>query len=107
MSRVRRLVTLAVAVEASLCAGVGCAGLERHGQAKFVPDKHLLFNPEWSGLPTRDVRRSEWPAVVAFGPAAEQIEYRETIIDVQGRFGADRDFLYRRFDSVRTGRLQR
>ena len=82
----------------------GCATPVRTTGLAHIPEKNLIFNPEWTGLPVLEVARASWPSTAAFSSLVEQIDYRETIIDRQGSFGHDLDFLYRRFDSVRSGR---
>lgn len=69
--------------------------------------RNLLFNPSWTGVATFDAPRSDWPATIAHVRSAEQIDYRETYIDLQGRSGANRDYFYRRFESVRRGSASR
>ncbi|MGH8679027.1 MAG: hypothetical protein ACREUQ_11815 [Burkholderiales bacterium] len=64
----------------------------------------MLFGAEVPAHPDGFTERSDWPATTGFTTSDEQIEYRETVYDVQGRGFGDRDWLYRRFDSVRTGR---
>lgn len=68
---------------------------------------NLLFNPSWTGVATFDSPRSDWPATIAHVRSTEQIEYRETYIDLQGQSGASRDYFYRRFESVRRGSASR
>ncbi|MFH1110838.1 MAG: hypothetical protein V1790_16820 [Planctomycetota bacterium] len=53
------------------------------------------------------VARTDWPATAGLDSQREEITYRETIIDRQGRSWFDEDFTYRRFDSTRTGRTTR
>ena len=85
----------------------GCSSIGRQVQLQQHCTRELLFSPSWTGLPTCDVGRSSWPSTVAYGQVDEQVDYRETIIDRQGWFGNQRDFYYRRFDSVRAGRARR
>lgn len=87
------------------CLGLtGCATSQRRGRPPRAFSEHLLFNPEWTGLVSHDVQRSDWPSTPAFAHGSEYVEYRETIIDRQGDFGFASDRLYRRFDSVRRGK---
>ncbi len=89
-------------------AFVGCATSARRYGPTLIPEKNTIFNPEWTGVSSSHVTRTEWPATVAFTPLGEEIEYAETIIDLQGRFGDNRDqTYYRRFSSVRKGRARR
>jgi len=57
--------------------------------------------------PGYDLTRSDWPVAAAFEHQREELYYRETIVDRQGRFGANQDYGYRRFDSTRMGRTRR
>jgi len=89
---------------AFLCAA--CFGCATRADKRVTADpisQHLLFNREWIGLSARDASRSDWPSTPAFADGSEHVEYRETIIDRQGGYGATRDRLYRRFDSIRRG----
>jgi hypothetical protein len=98
---IRRLAAILL-LFASL-AFCGCAASVCRVVPQSPVSTHLIFNPERTGVPPRDMTRADWPATPAYAHGAEQVEYRETIIDRQGRFGADQDRLYRRFESVRTG----
>lgn len=69
--------------------------------------RNLLFNPSWTGVATVDSPRLDWPATTAHVRSAERIEYRETYIDLQGQSGANHDYFYRRFESVRRGSASR
>ena len=86
---------------------VGCSASARYVKPSHVAEKNILFNPEWTGLPSFFVGRTEWPATIAFSHLGEDVEYRETIVDRQGWYRNGRDHLYRRFDSVRIGRIHR
>lgn len=76
-----------------------------------LPDKYaannLLFNPQWTIAPGYDLTRSDWPVATVVEYPGEEFSYRETIADHQGRFSANQDYAYRRFDSIRTGRTRR
>lgn len=85
----------------------GCSVSAHYARPSHVAEKNILFNPEWTGLPPLFVGRAEWPSTIAFSHIGEDVEYRETIIDRQGWYRNGRDHLYRRFDSVRTGRIRR
>ena len=102
----RKLAALLIGVLVS-STSIGCSVSARTAGPSYIAERHLLFNPEWMDLPVGYVARSDWPSTVAFSTISEAVEYRETIIDWQGRFGADSDRLYRRFGSVRTGRALR
>ncbi len=69
--------------------------------------QNLLFGPAWSGMGTYDTPRGQWPATAAYQSNQESVTFRETIIDRQGRHFSERDDYYRRFDSVREGRIRR
>ena len=85
----------------------GCAHPVRATNAQSVVQRDLLFSPAWTGLPTYDVARAQWPSSVGHESLGEVVDYRETIIDRHGLAGLQRDFYYRRFESVRTGRSYR
>jgi hypothetical protein len=85
----------------------GCAQPTRTAYDQPVVARDLLYSPAWTGLPTFDIARSPWPSTVAFETLGEFVDYRETIIDRQGWTDFQRDFYYRRFDAVRTGRWYR
>lgn len=86
----------------------GCSGYVRSARPHYVKMNHAIFNPEWTQIPVTAVARSDWPSTAAYSGSGEEVEYRETIIDWQGRFGGSREQLYyRRFDSVRTGVVRR
>ena len=99
-----------------LAAAVGCSAPSHrsilspseYAVTNAVADKHLIFNPEWTKLPTVGSMRSDWPSSVGHRAFGEDVRYEEMIIDRQGRFGhsAHRDY-YRRFTAVRTGRAGR
>ena len=69
--------------------------------------RNLLFNPSWTGVATFDSPRSDWPATIGHIRSAERIDYRETYLDLQGQSGANHDYFYRRFESVRRGSTSR
>ena len=98
-----KLMLIALAV----VAVVGCAADRRRVSWRPIPDSHLIFNPERSTPAPPDNFRADWPVVLSGQPDGEEVEYRETIIDHQGRFGRNSDYHFRRFDSVRTGRVRR
>ncbi len=86
----------------------GCSVPMRSVRLPGIKCTSTIFNPEWTGLPVSSVPRTDWPSTIAYSDFGEEITYRETIIDWQGRFGGTRDQLYyRRFDSIRTGRARR
>lgn len=81
----------------------GCASSGRAIQRHNTPDMHVIFNPHWNILPIADTFRDEWPSTPGYRASDEHVAYRETIYDRQGGFGAQSDYYYRRFDSVRIG----
>ena len=85
----------------------GCSAPKRVIRHAAIPDEHIFFNPEWTGLPTFYIGRTDWPSTLAYSDVGETIAYRETINDRQGYSGAGRDYLIRRFYSVRKGRAKR
>jgi len=104
MAGAQRLV-VALSLLAAACAGCGTAS--RHIAMRHTPSDALLFNPAWTGLPSVDVPRQDWPSVAKLDPTAEVIDYQETIVDQQGLLNSYRDRYYRRLDSVRAGRGHR
>ena len=87
---------------------VGCSGHARTPRSHGVKMNNAIFNPEWTRIPVTAIARSDWPSTAAYSGSDEEVEYRETIIDWQGRFGRSQDQVYyRRFDSVRTGVARR
>ena len=95
------------AAVAALVPLSGCQTPPHRPPAAVNTGKNLLFNPECTTDSSADVARADWPATTAFDHQREEFSYRETIIDRQGRFGANQDYAYRRFDSTRTGRTRR
>lgn len=96
------------AVLLAIAAGLGCSGTGRNASVQWSASQHLIFNPEWTGIPSGPVAREVWPATAAFVGREEEVFYRETIIDWQGRTSGGREpVYYRRFNSIRTGRAHR
>ena len=85
----------------------GCSSTGHQPLPTHVAEKNLIFNPDWTGLPVFNIARTAWPTTIGRWDTGEMIEYQETIVDRQGRFINQPDFHYRRFDSVRSGRLHR
>ena len=103
----RRMIAI-YAVGIACTALVGCAStpISRLSIPKVKMD--ILFNPDWTGVPTFDVSRSSWPSTPAYLPAGEIVDYQETIYDLQGRSSHGQGDYYRRqFKSVRIGRSYR
>jgi hypothetical protein len=65
----------------------------------------LLFDDTPLGEPV--VSRSSWPSATV-GNRSENTRFREIFVDIQYPrpfFGANRDFVYRRFETRRSGRV--
>jgi hypothetical protein len=106
---VYRRTKVAAAAFAVLMPLCGCAGSLRPRPTLRNTASHLIFNYTCSlyfGLDTA-VARADWPSTAGLDRQREEISYRETIMDRQGRSWFDEDFTYRRFDSTRTGRTTR
>ena len=106
MYRPTKVAAAAFAVLMPVC---GCVGALRPTPPLRNTASRLIFNPVcslYSGLDTA-VARADWPATAGLDHQREEISYRETIMDRQGRSWFDEDFTYRRFDSTRTGRTTR
>ncbi len=89
-------------------AAPGCANNHRTKAPRVERPSYLIFNPGRSNLPTTILARSDWPATPNTLSVREEFEYQERFIDYQGRaHGLGSDYVYRRFDSVRTGRSRR
>jgi len=86
---------------------VGCVAPGVQRPVALADARCLLFNPVVTATDPTTLTRVDWPSAEAFEHQRETFAYREVILDRQGRFGVDQDQLYRRFDSVRTGRTQR
>lgn len=87
---------------------VGCASTPVSQPSVRIVKTDVLFNPDWTGVPTFDVARSSWPSTPAYLPVGEVVDYQETIYDQQGRsWGGRQDYYRRQFKSVRTGRSYR
>ncbi len=100
---VRRSGILIVAIGLTLVT-VGCAQRVRRYPVNGTVCGNLVFNSQWNMSVDGFSNRSSWPSTGAYQLSTEQIEFRETVIDRQGRFGHSDDFLYRRFEQTRTGR---
>lgn len=93
---------------------VGCRAVDnREGVSPSAapmnpaPNRHLIFSPDTEvTLVLHDYGR-EWPSAIEAYQPLETIDYKETISDRQDRRGGFEDQHFRRFDSVRTGRLVR
>jgi len=106
---VYRTTKVAAAAFAVLMPVYGCAGSLRLTPTSRNTASHLIFNPQCSLYSWFDtaVARTDWPATAGLDHQREEIIYRETIMDRQGRSWFDEGFTYRRFDSTRTGRTTR
>ncbi len=105
----RKLDRGGIAVTAAIVAALiaGCADSGRHISMHRTRSEHLLFNPSWTGLPSLNTPRGNWPATLRYENGGEVFDYRETIIDVESSFGAQSDRYYRRFEVVRVGHAYR
>lgn len=87
---------------------VGCSAPATSAPSSRASVRHVIFNPEWTKIPSLSFVRTDWPSTFVFSHVGESIDYKETILDWQGRFGRNLDqTYYRRFASVRTGRARR
>ncbi len=82
---------------------IGCASTGRAIVRHTATDTHVIFNPHWSISSLADTFREEWPSATGYRAWGEHVAFREAIYDRQGGFGAQDDYYYRRFDSVRIG----
>ncbi len=102
-----RRLAMMLAVVCLLSTSLGCAQGVRRYPVSGTACGNLVFNSQCNLLAGGHNERSEWPSTVAYQRSTELIDFRETIIDRQGRFGHSDDYLYRRFESTRTGRGHR
>jgi hypothetical protein len=68
---------------------------------------NLIFNPTGPTVSSEPKPGPDWPYTPVFHSFGERIRYRETVIDTQDRNLRRNEVPYRRFVSVRTGRLSR
>lgn len=103
-----RLLIAICVVGIAITGLVGCASTPVSHLSMRKVKMDLLFNPDWTGVPTFDVPRSSWPSTPSYLPIGEIVDYRETIYDLQGGSLNGREDYYRRqFQSVRVGRSYR
>jgi hypothetical protein len=100
-------ISVIVAVAAWTGMVAGCAGPAPRIHTKELSQSHLVFNPHWTGVPAEAGGRTAWPATEAACADHEVTEYQTLLIDTQSRTHNGRDYLYRRFESVRTGHRAR
>jgi len=99
---------LALACLLAMPLVAACSVVQPHTSRAQVAATHLIFNPEWTRLPSLPCSRAEWPVTNAYDKLREDIAYSETIWDWQARFGGrGEQSSYRRFHSVRTGEIRR
>ncbi|MCH9033190.1 MAG: hypothetical protein IID42_01640 [Planctomycetes bacterium] len=104
----QRLMIAIFVVGMTITGLVGCASMPGPHRPVRRVKVDLLFNPEWTGVPTFDVSRSSWPSTPAYLSVGEVVDYQETIYDLQGRSSRGQGDYYRRqFKSVRIGRSYR
>lgn len=102
-----RLVTLA-AVALIVIASTGCHH-DGRGRCATRTDLRgdLVFNPGGGDFPMADAARRHWPATTTDGLAWDQTEFTTVLRDTQYPPLNVRDGFYRRFESVRWGRVGR
>lgn len=104
----QRLMIAICVVGIAITGPVGCVSAPGPHRPTREVKMDILFNPDWTGVPTFDVSRSSWPSTPAYLPAGEIVDYQETIYDLQGRSSHGQGDYYRRqFKSVRIGRSYR
>lgn len=96
-----------LAVGTLTACSLGCAHAAPRLEIENCAAGNLVFNPDWAGLPSFDVGRSDWPATEAFSTDGEETLYQVRILDRFGHLRGHDDFYYRRFSSVGSGRLFR
>lgn len=90
---------------AFLLEGCGHGGYRRV-ERSVGPGADLLFDASGDSAVVVN-ERADWPGTVAYDHPFEDITYREVVMNHQGRSGSDDDRPYRRFESVRQGRVRR
>lgn len=85
----------------------GCCHHHTVKPSSHFVSRDILFGPVAATDLGQEVGRSDWPSTDGSASTGEQIDYAESIIDLQGRGYGSHDGLYRRFDSVRIGRQVR
>ena len=101
---------LFISVTLFFLSACGCAGPRVVGFSQAPPSPSLLFDTVRGWPKAADVAsRSTWPSTGAYLAGDEEIVYREHFIDRQGNgwWRPGRDWVYRRFETVRTGRGRR
>ena len=86
---------------------IGCSTGNRSSGFAFITETHLLFNPEWTQIPSLSFARVDWPVALVYRQTEESVEYRETLHDQQRQHGRSRDQFTRSFYSVRRGKARR
>jgi len=87
-------------------SALSCAAKQRpviYVTPRDLPESHVLFNPESTGVPLVDVPRDTWLETVVYSNPHESIEYREVIRDRSGWLWGQNDYYNRRFESKRSG----
>lgn len=87
----------------------GCATTPpRHAAPMPGPVAPLVLFDEPDGVARAEGQaRADWPASDGYDETSENVRFRETIIDIQGPTGSNRDWVYQRFESRRTGNWRR
>ena len=104
------LIPVCLVAALTLAAGsFGCAKNDRGLRLSVITDTHLIFNPEWTGIPSDVFARAGWPVAHVYDSTHETVQYRTTMIDRQtdSGHGHSRDRLARTFHSVRRGSARR
>lgn len=96
-----------MAIAGLLLVAAGCAQPVRRYPVNGTKCGNLVFNSQWNYATEASLYRSDWPSTAGYNPTRDVVRFRETIIDRQGQNHYSDDYLYRRFESVRTGRVRR
>ncbi len=99
--------TMGILVAFVAMASTGCACSDKPRRMASRQPEHLIFNPEWTKIPSVDVPRENWPSTSMAGDDSVLVEHEVIIVDRQGGLGHQPDRLSRRFHSVRRGRTVR
>lgn len=91
---------------AAVWVGGCCHPPRTHRVCAGRPRADLLFDAQ-ADFTDAVTARSDWPETFVHNHPFEDITYREVITNHQGRYGEQDDRPYRRFESVRQGRVRR
>ena len=102
------LIPICAVAAVTLATGpFGCSRNDRSLRLSIIPDTHLIFNPEWTGIPSDAIARADWPVAHVYDSTSEIVHFRTTMIDRQTHSARGRDQLTRTFLSVRRGSARR